>query len=222
MTPVRAVMAFSGGKDSSYALWRMMRDEHYEVAGLLTTLTEDYDRITMHGIRRELLDAQAETLGLPVRTVYIPRKASNSAYEEAMGAAVRQMLADGVEAVAFGDLFLEDVRAYREKMLAGTGLEPLFPLWGEDTAALARGMIADGFRAVLTCVDAAALPATFAGREFDASLLADLPPGADPCAERGEFHTFVYDAPHFRAPIAFERGEVVEREGFVFADLVPA
>jgi uncharacterized protein (TIGR00290 family) len=215
-------MAFSGGKDSSYALWRLLRDDRYEVAGLLTTLTEDYDRISMHGIRRELLDAQADALGLTVLPVYIPRNAGNGQYETAMGEAVRQMLADGVQAVAFGDLFLEDVRAYREKMLAGTGLGPVFPLWGEDTAGLARSVIADGFRAVLTCVDLAQLPLSFAGREFDASLLADLPPGADPCAERGEFHTFVYDAPHFRAPLAFTRGEVVEREGFAFADMVPA
>lgn len=139
-----------------------------------------------------------------------------------MGAAVSQMLADGVHAVAFGDLFLEDVRAYREKMLSGSGLEPLFPLWGAPTAALARRVIADGFRAVLTCVDPRAVPAEFAGRKYNESLLSEMPPGADPCAERGEFHTFVYDAPNFASPIAIERGEVSEREGFVFADLLPA
>lgn len=215
-------MAFSGGKDSSYALWRLLNDDRYEVAGLLTTFTEDYDRVTMQGIRHELLDAQAEALGLAVLPVYIPSNAGNTAYESAMGEAVQRMLDGGVQAIAFGDLFLEDVRTYREKMLSGTGLDPVFPIWGEDTAALAPRMIADGFRAVVSCVDLAKLSITFASREFDASLLDDLPEGADPCAERGEFHTFVYDAPHFRAPIPFTRGEVVEREGFAFADLLPA
>ncbi len=212
-------MAFSGGKDSSYALWRLMQDDEYEVAGLLTTLTEGYDRISMQGVRRALLDAQCEALGLPLYPVYIPGAASNEAYQQAMGSAVQRLLADGFRACAFGDLFLEDVRAYREQMLAGSGLSPLFPIWGQPTAELACRMIDDGFRAVLTCVDPKAISASFAGREFDQSLLSDLPPGTDPCAERGEFHTFVYDAPHFAHPIPFVRGEVVERDGFVFADL---
>ncbi len=218
----KAVMAWSGGKDSAYALWRLQQDKRYEVTGLLTTLTEGFDRISMHGVRRELLAAQAEALGLPVREVWIPPGASNTTYEERMGAAVSQMLTDGVEAVAFGDLFLEDVRAYREKMLAPTGLAAVFPLWEAPTAALARRIIADGFRATLACVDPRTVPAEFAGREYDEALLEEMPREADPCAERGEFHTFVYDAPNFAAPIAFTRGEVVEREGFVFADLLPA
>jgi uncharacterized protein (TIGR00290 family) len=176
----------------------------------------------MHGVRRELLTAQSQALGLPVYEVWIPQGASNADYEQRMGETVRQMTSDGVAAVAFGDLFLEDIRAYREKMLAPTGLEPLFPLWGAPTAALARRIIADGFRAVLACVDPRAVPAEFAGREYDEALLEEMPPEADPCAERGEFHTFVYDAPNFTAPIAITRGEVVEREGFVFADLLPA
>ncbi len=217
-----AVMAWSGGKDSACALWRLQQDKRYEITGLLTTLTEGFDRISMHGVRRELLAAQAEALGLPVYEVWIPQGASNAAYEQRMGEAVRQMISDGVEAVAFGDLFLEDIRAYREKMLAPTGLEPLFPLWGAPTSALARRIIADGFRAVLACVDPRAVPAEFAGREYDESLLDEMPPGTDPCAERGEFHTFVYDAPNFAAPIIIRRGEIVEREGFVFADLLPA
>lgn len=217
-----AVMAWSGGKDSACALWRLQQDERYEVTGLLTTLTEGFDRISMHGVRRELLAAQAQALDLPVREVWIPQGASNATYGKRMGSAVSQMLADGVEAVAFGDLFLEDVRAYREKMLSPTGIEAVFPLWGAPTAALARRIIADGFRAVLACVDPRAVPAGFAGREFDEALLDELPPDADPCAERGEFHTFVHDAPNFAAPIAFTRGEVVGREGFVFADLLPA
>ncbi len=215
-------MAWSGGKDSACALCRLQKDERYEFTGLLTTLTEGFDRISMHGVRRELLAAQAQALGLPVYEVWIPQGASNAVYEQRMGEAVRQMISDGVEAVAFGDLFLEDIRAYREKMLAPTGLEPLFPLWGAPTPALARRIIADGFRAVLTCVDPGAVPAEFAGREYDEALLDEMPPEADPCAERGEFHTFVYDAPNFASPIAFTRGEVVEREGFVFADLFPA
>lgn len=217
-----AVMAWSGGKDSACALWRLQQDRRYQITGLLTTLTEGFDRISMHGVRRELLAAQAQALGLPVYEVWIPQGASNAVYEQRMGEAVRQMTSDGVEAVAFGDLFLEDVRAYREKMLAPTGLELLFPLWGAPTPALARRIIADGFRAVLACVDPRAVPAEFAGREYDEALLDEMPPEADPCAERGEFHTFVYDAPNFASPIAFTRGEVVEREGFVFADLLPA
>ncbi len=220
--PTKTVMAWSGGKDSACALWRLQESGRHAVTGLLTTLTEGFGRISMHGVRQELLAAQADALDLPVYEVWIPQGASNAAYEERMGAAVSQMLADGVEAVAFGDLFLEDVRAYREKMLAPTGLEPVFPLWGAPTAALARRVIADGFRAVLACVDPRAVPAEFAGREYDEALLEDLPPEADPCAERGEFHTFVYDAPNFAAPIAITRGEVVDREGFVFADLMPA
>jgi diphthamide synthase (EF-2-diphthine--ammonia ligase) len=188
----------------------------------LTTLTEGFDRVSMHGVRRELLLAQAKALDLPVYEVRIPQGASNEVYEGRMGAVVERMKGDGVKAVAFGDLFLEDIRAYREKMLAGTGIEPVFPLWGAPTAPLARRVIADGFRAVLTCVDPKAVSATFAGREYDEALLAELPPEADPCAELGEFHTFVYDAPNFAAPIAIEHGEVVERDGFVFADLLPA
>ncbi len=218
----KTVMAWSGGKDSACALWRLQQDKRYEVTGLLTTLTEGFDRISMHGVRRELLAAQAQALGLPVYEVWIPQGASNEVYEQRMGAMVEQIVSDGVKAVAFGDLFLEDIRAYREKMLAPTGLEPLFPLWGAPTAALARRIIADGFRAVLACVDPRAVPAEFAGREYDEALLDEMPPEADLCAERGEFHTFVYDAPNYASPIAFTRGEVVEREGFVFADLLPA
>jgi uncharacterized protein (TIGR00290 family) len=220
--PLRTVMAWSGGKDSACALWRLQQDSRHEVAGLLTTLTEGYDRISMAGIRRELLHLQAQALGLPVREVWIPPSADNATYEERMGGAVREMLADGVEAVAFGDLFLEDVRAYRKRMLSGTGLEPVFPLWGAPTLALAKRMMADGFRAILTCVDPRQVPREFAGRDFDASLLADLPPSADPCAENGEFHTFVWDAPNFATAVKVKRGEVVGRDGFVFAELLPA
>lgn len=219
---MRTVVAWSGGKDSAYALYRLLSDERYEVCALLTTLTGGYERVSMHGVRRELLYAQAEALGLPVEPVYIPQGATNAAYEEAMGVAVSRLVAGGIGACAFGDLFLEDVRAYRERMLAGSGLRPVFPLWGMDTAALARTVIREGFRAVIVCVDPRQVAAGLAGRQFDESLLAELPASADPCAERGEFHTFVYDAPHFRAPVPIRRGAVVEREGFVFCDLLLA
>lgn len=215
-------MAWSSGKDSAVALWRLQRDPDFEVVGLLTTLTAGYDRVSMHGVRKELLDAQAEALGLPTYDVWIPPNAANETYETEMARAVEAMEADGVRAVAFGDLFLEDVRAYRERMLAPTKLRPLFPLWGEDTAKLSRWVVANGFRATLTCVDPKALAAEFAGREYDESLLADLPPSVDPCGERGEFHTFVHAAPDFRRPIRVAVGERVEREGFWFADVLPA
>jgi uncharacterized protein (TIGR00290 family) len=218
----KAVVAWSSGKDSAVALWRLQQTPDVDVVGLLTTLTAGYDRVSMHAVRKELLDAQAEALGLPIYSVWIPANAGNETYEAEMGRAVAAMEADGVRAVAFGDLFLEDVRAYRERMLAPTRLAPLFPLWGENTDELSRWVIASGFRAVLTCVDPKALAPAFAGRAYDEELLAELPEGVDPCGERGEFHTFVHDAPNFRRPIAVSLGAVVEREGFVFADVLPA
>jgi uncharacterized protein (TIGR00290 family) len=218
--PKKTVMSWSCGKDSATALWRLQQDPDYEVAGLLTTITEGYDRVSMSGVRHELLQAQAEALGLPVREVWIPPQCINPVYESRMGAAVEAMRAEGVEAVAFGDLFLEDVRAYRESTMAPTGLECVFPIWGEDTAELSRWMIAN-LTATLVCVDPAQVPAGLAGRAYDEALLADLPPSADPCGERGEFHTFVSNAPNFSAPIDVTPGETVEREGFWFADLVP-
>jgi len=214
-------MAWSSGKDSAVGLWRLQRDTDVEVAGLLTTLTAGYDRISMHGVRRELLSAQAEVLNLKTYEVWIPPNSSYKAYEAAMYAAVESMRRDGVTAVGFGDLFLEDVRAYRERMLAETGLKPLFPIWGEDTRELSRWVVANGFRSTLTCVDPRTMPPQFVGRAYDEALLADLPEGVDPCGENGEFHTFVHDAPNFRHEIAVTVGETVEREGFWFADLMP-
>ena len=191
------------------------------VAGLLTTVNEVFDRVAMHAVRRSLLEAQAAAIGLPLYPVDIPSPCSNAEYDARMGRAVRRFVEDGFTHVAFGDLFLEDVRRYREERLTGTGLTPLFPLWqAQPTSALAREMIASGLRANLTCVDPRKLPASFAGRAFDASLLADLPAGTDPCGEHGEFHTFVSDGPMFRRPLAVRVGEVVERDGFVFADVV--
>jgi uncharacterized protein (TIGR00290 family) len=217
----RVVMCWSCGKDSATALYRLQQDGDYEVVALLTTLTEGYDRVSMSGVRRNLLERQAAALGLPVRKVWIPQACVNAVYEARMGEAVEELKDNGVDAVAFGDLFLEDVRAYRERQMAPTGLECVFPIWGEDTAALARWIIGH-LRATIVCVDPRQVPAELAGREYDNSLLAELPATTDPCGERGEFHTFVRDAPNFDSPIEVSRGEIVQREGFWFADLVPA
>jgi diphthamide synthase (EF-2-diphthine--ammonia ligase) len=204
------------------ALWRLQQDQRFDVVGLLTTLTSGYDRISMQGVRRVLLEAQAKTLGLKVYPVWIPPRCSNEAYETEMSHAVETLQGEGVGAVAFGDVFLEDVRAYREKMLAPTEFQPLFPNWGEDTSALSRWVIASGFRATLTCVDPRALSPNFAGRAYDEALLAEMPASVDPCGENGEFHTFVHQAPNFRRAIPITVGERVERDGFFFADLLPA
>jgi uncharacterized protein (TIGR00290 family) len=213
-------MSWSSGKDSTLALHVARAELGLDVRALLVTVNADADRVAMHAVRRDLLDAQADRLGIPLHVVEIPALCPNDVYEQRMGAAVAAARGDGIEQMIFGDLFLADVREYRERNLAGTGLAPTFPLWGRPTGELARDMLAAGIRATLTCVDPAALPAEFAGRSYDADLLADLPAGVDPCGERGEFHTFVHDGPGFRAPIDVELGEVVERDGFVFCDVV--
>jgi uncharacterized protein (TIGR00290 family) len=188
---------------------------------LLTTLTEAYERVSMHGVRRTLLHRQAAATGLPLVEMEIPARCSNDVYEARLATALASAQLRGVETIAFGDLFLEDVRAYRERSLASAGKRGCFPLWRRDTGALARGFLAAGFRAVVVCVDPRALDSSFAGREFDDELLRDLPPHVDPCGENGEFHTFVYDGPVFTSPIACRRGAVVERAGFVFCDVLP-
>ena len=221
MSPLPLLLAWSSGKDSAWSLHVLRQRTDVEVTGLLTTLTEAHDRVAMHAVRRTLLEAQARAAGLPLTIVRIPSPCSNAEYEQAMAAAIEQARAAGVRGVAFGDLFLEDVRRYREAQMAGTGLELVFPLWQRPTGALAREMLAGGLRARLTCVDPRVLPASFAGRAFDAALLAELPPGVDPCGENGEFHTFAWDGPMFQHPVALRGGEVVERDGFVFADLLP-
>ena len=193
-----------------------------EIVGLLTTFNQVADRVAMHAVRRALVEAQAAAAGLPLRVVELPWPCSNPEYESLMAEACRAAVADGIEAIVFGDLFLRDVREYRERALAGTGLEPLFPLWEIPTRGLAQEMIGGGLRARITCVDKKQLDPSFAGREFDEALLADLPPQADPCGENGEFHTFVHAGPIFSREIVCSRGEVVEREGFVFCDLLPA
>jgi len=190
-----------------------------EVVALVTTLNEAFDRVAMHAVRRNLLEMQAEAVGIPLWTVPLPWPCSNEQYESRMRDLCAKAVQNGVESVAFGDLFLADVRAYRERQLAGTGLEPLFPLWQIPTAALARQMIAAGVRAKITCVDPKVLAREFAGREFDLQFLSDLPQNIDPCGENGEFHSFVYDGPDFAQPLNVEVIEVIERDGFVFADV---
>jgi uncharacterized protein (TIGR00290 family) len=218
---VRVALAWSRGKDSAWTLHALRRDPRLTVVGLLTTVNGTHDRVAMHAVRRRLLEAQAESAGLPLHVAEIPYPCPNETYEAVMAESVTALKASGVDAIAFGDLFLEDVRRYRERQMSGTGLELLFPLWGRPTNGLALEMIEGGLRAQLTCVDPRVLPATFAGRAFDRSLLRDLPSGVDPCGENGEFHTFAWDGPMFDRPVRVEPGEVVERDGFVFADLAP-
>lgn len=218
----KALVSWSSGKDSAWVLHRLRQSGEYEIAGLLTTMNAAFDRVAMHGTRRALLEAQADAVGLPLRAVPLPWPCSNEQYEAAMREVCAQAVADGIEAIAFGDLFLEDVRRYREEKLAGTGLTPVFPLWGFPTRALVREMIASGLRARIVCVDPKKLPREFAGRDLDESALNAMPAEVDPCAERGEFHTVAYAGPMFRRAIPVESGEVVERGGFVFADVMVA
>jgi uncharacterized protein (TIGR00290 family) len=218
----KALLAWSSGKDSAWSLHVLRAQNEVEIVGLLTTINEAFDRVAMHAVRTELLRAQADAADLPLWPVLIPWPCSNAEYEAAMNVAMERARADGIAHVAFGDLFLEDVRRYREERLAPTGITPLFPIWGTPTGALARQMVDGGLRARLTCVDPKSLDARFAGREYDAALLGELPASVDPCGERGEFHTFAYDGPMFRRPVPIRSGEVVTRDGFVFADLLPS
>lgn len=219
---MKAILSWSSGKDSAWALHVLRQDPAIEVVGLLTTINEAFDRVAMHGVRRVLVEAQARAAGLPLHVVTIPFPCPNETYEARMEAFVRSTKDMGVDAIAFGDLFLEDIRSYREARLADSGLKPLFPLWGRSTTELAQEMIAGGLPARLACVDPSQIDASFAGRDFDALLLAELSPIIDPCGERGEFHTFAYDGPMFSSPVTVFAGEVVERDGFVFADMLPS
>lgn len=218
------LLAWSGGKDSALALRAVLADPTLEVEALLTTVTREYDRISVHGVRRSLLHAQVAALGLPLVEMEIPASCDNATYESSLSRALAGVRArnDRVRRCVFGDLFLEDVRRYREERLATLDMQPIFPLWGRDTGELAREFIDDGFRAIVVCVDTTLLPATFSGREYDAQFLAELPRDADPCGENGEFHTFVYDGPLFRERIQFTSGETVVRDQrFSYTDLVP-
>jgi uncharacterized protein (TIGR00290 family) len=217
----RVALAWSGGKDSSLAL-SALRADGVEPVALLTTVTEGVERISVHGVRRELLHRQAQAIGLPVVEARIPLPCPNAVYEAAMEAALAAPPLDAVDTVAFGDLFLEDIRAYRESRLEPSGRRAVFPVWGRDTTGLAQEFLDAGFEAIVATVDPRVLDGSFAGRAYDAALLADLPPGVDPCGENGEFHTFVHAGPIFAAPIPVRTGEVVERDGFVYADILPA
>ena len=217
----KVLFGWSGGKDSAMALREVLRGGKYEIAALLTTVTEDYDRISMHGVRRVLLEKQASNLGLALEKVLISKSASNAEYERNMKLVLEKYRSLGVSSVVFGDIFLEDLRKYREDKLKEVDFKGIFPLWKRDTRKLAEEFISAGFRAVVTCVDSKVLDGNFAGREFDGSFLADLPAGVDPCGENGEFHSFVYEGPIFREKIALSRGEVVLRDNrFYFCDLV--
>ncbi len=219
MKKEKALLTWSTGKDCAWALHVLSQSREVEVVGLLTTITGPYERVSMHGVRTELLEAQARRLLLSLRKIIIPSPCSNEAYESAMGECLAAARDEGVRAVVHGDIFLESVRKYREEKLAQIGMKALFPLWGADTAQLAREMIAAGLKAYLTCLDPRHLPREFAGRLFDESFLADLPKTVDPLGEHGEFHTFCFDAPVFSSPIPVTPGQIVEREGFVFTDL---
>ena len=215
----KALISWSSGKDSAFALHEIGRSGEFDVVGALTTVTETFERVSIHGVRREILRAQLEAAGLPPRIVPIPYPCPNGIYEARMGEAVAQAVRDGITHIIFGDLFLEDVRAYREQKLAGTGIEPVFPLWGRPTLPLAHAMIESGLEAHLATVDLKKLPAEFAGRTFDLQLLADLPAGVDPCGENGEFHTCVVAGPMFSRRLAVAKGERVERDGYAYCDL---
>jgi uncharacterized protein (TIGR00290 family) len=218
----RVLLSWSSGKDSAWTLHVLRQDPSIDVCALLTTVNSEFDRVAMHGVRRTVLEAQAAAAGLPLWVIPLPWPCSNEIYEKLMADACRRAIDEGIEAVAFGDLFLEDVRAYRIRQLAPTGLEPLFPLWQIPTDRLALEMIAGGLRARLTCVDTQQLEPEFAGREFDETLLRDLPASADRCGEKGEFHSCVYAGPMFKTPLAIENGEIVRRDRFVFADIMIA
>ncbi|OFW08196.1 MAG: ATP-binding protein [Acidobacteria bacterium RIFCSPLOWO2_02_FULL_67_36] len=219
---MKILLSWSTGKDSAWAFHLLNQQYPRAVSALLTTINETVDRVAMHGVRRAIAEAQAASAGLPLWTIPLPHPCANDVYEARMKTAATRAVAEGFTHVAFGDLFLEDVRQYRERQLAGTGLTPLFPVWRLPTAELAARMISSGLRARITCVDTRALPAEFAGREFDRTLLDELPAGVDPCGENGEFHTCVYDGPMFRRALVLETGETVARDGFVWRDVACA
>lgn len=218
----KALFTWSGGKDSAFALYEAQRSRRYEIAALLTTITEDYDRISIHGVRRDLLEQQTDALGLLLERIHIPADASNEAYEAKMEAVLEKYLREGVSAAIFGDIFLADLRKYREDNLARIGMKAIFPIWKRDSRELAHAFVNLGFKAVITCIDSQVLDKTFAGREFDELFISELPPEVDPCGENGEFHSFVYDGPMFHRAVAFRKGEIVLKNNrFYYCDLIP-
>ena len=222
MTMKKSLLSWSSGKDSAWALHMLRQRSDLEIAGLVTTMNQLYQRIAIHAVRLELLQRQAEAVGLPLHIIDLPHPCSNSQYETVMEKFIGESREQEIECMAFGDLFLTDIKEYREAKLSGTGITPLFPNWLKPTDQLAREMISSGLRAVVTCVDPKQLPASFAGREFNEGFLLTLPEQVDPCGERGEFHTFAFDGPMFSKPLNIEVGEITEREGFIYADLLPA
>jgi uncharacterized protein (TIGR00290 family) len=217
----RVLLSWSSGKDSAWALHLLKHMPDVQVVALVTSFNHSVDRVAMHAVRRSLVETQAQRVGLPIWSVELPSPCSNEVYEHLMEVIWKRAAAEEVTEVAFGDLFLQDIRAYRERQLQGTGLTPIFPVWDLPTPALAQEMIQAGVKAMLTCIDPAKLDRSFAGRTFDSSLLHSLPPNVDPCGENGEFHTFVYDSPTFSRPITIRPGQILERDGFVFADALP-
>jgi uncharacterized protein (TIGR00290 family) len=218
----KVLFCWSGGKDSAMALYEIKKDHQYEIASLLTTITEDYDRVSMHGVRRALVEKQAQSLGLPLKEVFIPQNCPNQEYESRMRDTLASFKKTGITQVAFGDVFLEEVRKYREDNLSRLGIKGLFPLWGRDSTELTKSFIALGFHAVTTCVDAKILEQRFAGRLLDGDFLAELPANVDPAGENGEFHSFVFDGPLFRERIPYDLGNKVLRDSLHFCDLLPA
>ena len=217
----KVIFSWSGGKDSALALYEIQKDKRYEILALLTTMTEAYDRVSMHGVRRTLVEQQARSLGLPIEEVFISQASSNEEYDSKMREALTKFKQDGVSSVVFGDIFLEEVRKYREDNLSKLGMKGIFPIWGRDTAELTRSFIALGFQAITTCIDTRVLDKRFVGRMFNEHFLSELPPNVDPGGENGEFHSFVYDGPIFKQRIAYTLGESVLRNSFYFCDLLP-
>ncbi len=218
----KVLVSWSSGKDSAWTLHVLRQQGEVEIVGLLTTMNERFQRVAMHSTRRELVEAQAQAAGLPLWEIPLPWPCNNEEYELAMGRACAQAVQQGITGIAFGDLFLEDVRKYREDRLRGTGLQPIFPVWGMDTRKLIEEMLDSGVRARIVCMDPKKLPQHFAGQDISRELLASFPEGTDPCGENGEFHTFVYGGPMFKSVIPIQSGEIVNRDGFVFADVLPA
>ena len=220
--PKQIILSWSSGKDSAWTLYQLQQDPDYEVVGLVTTVNQKYQRVAMHGVREQILQQQADAAGLPLHALNIPSPCTNKEYEAVMQNFIRVMQKNGIEYMAFGDLYLEDIRQYREKQLEGSGITPVFPLWLKPTRALAKEMIDGGLEATITCIDPKKLSASFAGRRFNYDFINDLPEQIDPCGENGEFHSCVHNGPMFHHPIGITTGDVVERDNFVFADLIPS